>query len=485
MHTSGRRESTCDLNRPRACSPSMRLPAILLLLLCATRVLGAQDAASTRLGLLEGTIIDSVRAAPLAGASVSITRVDPRPSLSYSARSDSAGRYRVDGLPPGRYLVGFTSSFLDSLEFPRSPRQVTVAPGHLVRANLAIPSGATLRAAACPGLLLPKKSGAVLGLVTDAETDQPLLDAHVIVAWTELRVDSATRRPVPQQLAGEVKADSLGQYRLCGVPTDSPLLIQLQQKTRVGSAIQLLVPEGTGVVVRHLSFSRDAARVIAALDTARADSSSKSLRGTAILTGVVRGRDGEPLSDAQVRVADTDALALSDAGGRFTLSGLPAGTQLVEARRAGYLIAQQGVELRSGRTVTEDVRLQRIVFLDSIGIVAQRSPYTSFDANRKDNFYGVFLTEDQITERRAAEVADLVRVMAAFRIEGRGMDARVLNARRYPLCEPNIVIDGVQRQSISLLTPNQVGAMEAYWSAAGAPPQFDAGCGVIVLWTRR
>jgi hypothetical protein len=60
---------------------------------------------------------------------------------------------------------------------------------------------------------------------------------------------------------------------------------------------------------------------------------------------------GLPLSGAQVRVVGARGTALSDEGGRFELRDLPAGTQVLEVKRIGYLLAQQPVGLRATRPV--------------------------------------------------------------------------------------------------------------------------------------
>jgi hypothetical protein len=46
------------------------------------------------------------------------------------------------------------------------------------------------------------------------------------------------------------------------------------------------------------------------------------------------------------------------------------GTQMLEVRRVGYAIAERPVELRADTAITADVRLQRVVSLDSMRVVA-------------------------------------------------------------------------------------------------------------------
>ncbi|HEU4722431.1 MAG TPA: TonB-dependent receptor [Gemmatimonadaceae bacterium] len=444
--------------------------------------------AQTAPGRLEGTVTDSVHARGLQGANVLAIRVDPAPGHSAGATTDARGRYRIDSLPAGRYMVEITSAILDSLEIILPPREVTIAPGRATRADFGLPSGRTLRAAACPGVSLARGRGAVVGRVLDADTDAPLAAARVVVAWREVAVDRSTLQVTAADRTGDVDTDSLGRYRLCGVPTDEWIHLQVQQRGRAGSEIRLLVPDSAGVVVRHLSLSATSSRPVADSAVA-ADSAPTPLTGTAAVSGVIRGVGGLPLGDAQVRVVGARGVVVSDARGRSALGDLPSGTQVLEVRRIGYLLAQQPVELRGGRSVSQDVRLQRIVTLDSIRVLARRSRYREFEEHRKRSGFGTFLTEEDIERRRPFESSDLFHVMPGFRVSGYGLDATVTSSRGVTSlsgpCAVNIVIDGMQRQDINLIHPSSIGAMEVYRPGGPAPVQYDSRCGLIVIWTKR
>jgi hypothetical protein len=182
-------------------------------------------------------------------------------------------------------------------------------------------------------------------------------------------------------------------------------------------------------------------------------------------------------------------VAVSDSRGRFTLGDLPSGTQVLEVRRIGYLLAQQPVELRSGRSVTQDVRLQRIVTLDSVRVLARRSRYREFEEHRKRSGFGTFLMEEDIERRRPFESSDLFRMIPGFRVSGYGLDAQLLSSRGVTsimtACRVNIVIDGMPYQDINLIHPSSIGAMEVYRPGQPAPVQYDSRCGVIVVWSKR
>jgi len=448
--------------------------------------LGAQGT-----GRIEGTITDSIHAGPLANANVLAVRIEPEPSVSSGATTDARGRYLVDSLSTGRYMVEFASPLLDSLEITLPPREVRVVEGRATRADFALPSGQTLRLAACPGLALDKGTGAVVGRLSDADSDRPLAGAKIVVAWQDLSVDPTTMKPSIGERTGVVTSDSLGRYRLCGVPTGDWLVIQVQAEGRSGSAIRLQVPDSAGVVVRHLSLSMSSARPIAdsASTAAVADTAPPPpLTGTASVSGVIRGVVGLPLSGAQIRVVGARGTTLSDDRGRFELHDLPAGTQVLEVRRIGYLLALQPVELRANRPVFQDVRLQRIVTLDSLRVLAQRSRYPEFERHRRQNGFGTFFTADELARRASIETSDLFRMMPGFRVSGYGLDATVTSSRGVTsmtgACLPNIVIDGMPNQEINLIRPGNIGAMEVYRAGQPGPVQYDRGCGAILIWSK-
>ena len=466
----------------------MHLIVLVVLLLSVARVVTAQGAPT---GRLEGTITDSVHSRPLVGAPVLAIRVDPaQPPVASGATTDARGRFRLDTLPVGRYMVEFASTFLDSLEVILPPREVVIVGGQTSRVDFALPSGRTLRAAACPGVQLPEETGAIVGRVLDADTERPLAGASVVTSWTELTVDRATLRSSYEPQTGSVTTDSLGQYRLCGVPTDSWIQVQIQHGGAAGSAIRLLVPDSAGVIVRQLSLSPSSAGAAAASPSPSSDSAAAMLTGTAAVSGVVRGVGGLPLPQAQVKVIGAAPTARTDARGRYALGDLPAGSQVLEVRSIGYLLAQQPVELRAGRTVLQDVRLQRIVNLDSVRVLAQRSRYREFEDHRKRSGFGRFMDAAAIASRNAFEMSDLIRTIPGFRVTGSGIDAKVVSSRGVVSvtrrCEVNIVIDGMQQQEINLIHPSSVGALEAY--PAGGPPgplEYDGSCGMIVIWSKR
>ena len=459
------------------------------LLLASSSALLARsaEAQSDQRGRLEGTVTDSVHARPLAGVRVVALGVDGGAESRGAASTDSSGRYQIDSLRPGRYRVGFESPLLDSLEITLAPREVAVAQGAVATSDLALPSAAKLRSAVCSGATLPAEKGVLYGHVVDATTEAPLAGAVVVAMWREMTVDRKTLRSETNERIASDTTDEGGWYRLCGVPTGSWVSYQLQHLGRSTPAIRELVDDTLGIAIRHLSLDRSAPVPDSA--TGAPVTGAAAASGTARLTGVIRGTGDLPVASAEVRVLGTRTIARSDASGRYSLGDLPAGTQLLEVRRLGYGIVETPVQLRTGATVTGDVRLQKIVNLDSVRVVAIGTRYREFSDHRSRSMYGVFLDPETMAQEHAVSMSDIIRKIPGFVIRGEGPFAQVLSARAPSLqpCRANIIVNGVPNQPINDYPPVMVGAVEAYREGEITPNDyFDLrGCATIAIWTKR
>jgi hypothetical protein len=191
-----------------------------------------------------------------------------------------------------------------------------------------------------------------------------------------------------------------------------------------------------------------------------------------------------------VRVRGTNASTRTDAQGNYTLAGLPAGTQMLLVRHVGYAIVETSVDLREGMTTTSNVRLRRIVSLDSMRVVATRDRYPEFARNKRFNVFGRYLGPDEIQRQRVAFVSDIIEKLPGFRVVGTGHQAKVVDAHGVNSfmmsCPVNVVIDGgAEYFEINDLPVSEIGAIEAYPAGPFGPQEFHSGCGLIQLWTKR
>ena len=466
----------------------MRVHSLRFAILATSSVLLARPAAAQTVGSgrLEGTVTDSVHARPLAGVRVVAVGADGRTESRGAAPTDTSGRFHIDSLPLGRYLVGLESPLLDSLEITVAPREVAVSEGAAARVDLALPSAARLRSAVCSGATLAADRGVLYGHAVDATTEAPLAGAVITAVWRELTIDRKTLKPENAQRFASVKTDSTGWYRVCGVPTGTRVSFVLQYRERSSAIVRAAIDDTLGILIRHLSLDTTGP----VTDSESADTLSARATGTARLAGVVRGTGGLPLASAELRVLGTRATARTDATGAYSLGNLPAGTQLLEVRHIGYAAVEKAFELRGGVTVNGDVGLQRVVNLDSMRVVAVRSRYNEFNEHRAHTTFGVFLDPEAMARQHDPWMSDVILKIPGFSVAGEGPNAKVISSRGVGsnFCSSsNIVIDGMPNQSINDVNPFMVGSVEAYREGEPTPPEYfdHKGCGMIVIWTKR
>ena len=434
--------------------------------------------------------MDSVHNAGLARARVSLTRLGISYEFTRFAITDSLGHFKFEQLVPGAYAVDFESPLLESLEVGGTARLTTIVSRGTAIVDLAIPSGSTLRALACPGLAFPNRTGALVGAITDAETEQPIAGAEVVAAWSEHTTDSATSSIAPELRTARVMSDASGQYRMCGVPTGEWIVVQVQRSGRAGAAIRTTMTDAVGVAVQHLSFSGASAFSLASSVADLNASPLPVIGGSAALTGIVRDGGGQGLSGVEVRILNTAAVARTNDRGEYLLTGLPSGTQEVEVRQLGYGVIRRPIELRSSRRMRHDIRLDRLVALDSMRVTARRaSLYAEFETRRRESIDGKFLTEADVVRVRPKFTSDMVYLNPSFRVLGQGPDAKIISSRGglQGNCEALIVIDDVEAATINEVAPPEIAAMELYPATAGAPFKHKSkyGCGTIMIWTKR
>ena len=464
---------------------ALSLAAVVVLSGLAAQAAHAQ---AVGVGGLGGTVVDSAYGRPLAGVRVVAIGTGVRADARGAVMTDTSGHFRMDSLPAGRYVVGIESPLLDSLEIAPPAREAVVTDGGTTSVELATPSGARLRAAVCPGVSLPPSTGAIYGRVVSAETDGPLAGVSVALQWRELGLDRKTLRLTNGTSGASVTTDAGGWYLVCGVPTGTWIEMELQHQGRVNPVVRTLVNDTVGVAIRHLSFAASSAQPIVVASTPRVKLPPPALlSGRAKLAGVVRDTFDLPVASAEVAVRGTVGRTRTDSIGRFALAALPAGTHMLEVRRVGYAVAERPVELRADTAMTVNVRMQRVVNLDSMRVVAIESRYTEFEQRRRTNLFGRFLGEKEMEwQRRMPYTSDIIEKFPMFRVVGDGPKARVIsNAYGLP-CKVNVVVDGAEHQEINDTPAFIIGVMELYPYGGMMPPEImDSWCGAIVIWTKR
>src|SRR5215212_7596937 len=220
---------------------SLALSSLAPLTLAAqTPAPGATSAA------VSGVVYDSIGKAPLTGAWVEMVGTDST-SGRFAATSDSLGRFRIDGMRPGTYVVAFNHGIVDSLGLQMSARAVTVRTGSQ-RLDLGTPSQETVGRSICGPRFGADSTGFLIGHVRAAESELPIPNAWVVVRWVETTFDTRGVRQNDRALSATTLPS--GWFGICGVPSNVSVLARAGHGADSSGYVPLEVPTGG---LRHLN----------------------------------------------------------------------------------------------------------------------------------------------------------------------------------------------------------------------------------------
>ncbi len=439
---------------------------------------------------VRGTVYDSLRSRSLAGAMVQLlpsTKAD----TPYTVSTDASGRFRIDGVKPGHYVVGFFHDALDSLGVQLPP--ITVDILRETEIALFIPSAATITRGICgPSTPAADSTGLLIGHVRDAETGESVAGSTVIVTWFEITIEKGVhreRRQIP------VKTDARGWFALCHLPVDVGAKARAERGTdATGFADIVVTPRGVSVQEFALAH-------LEALSP-KMDSGAPVVRhGNARLSGTVKNRAGKALPGAQLIVLETEAAATVNDAGAFALRGLPAGTQTVEVRQVGYAAKHVSVDLSAATPRTVDIVMsERVAELDAVTVYGkkeERGPDATGFLQRKKAGFGQFVVREQIEKNNAFSICDVLTRTPRLIVSvtgGTGCTVHLVGRQSITRpCVPAVYLDGSPvaggvADLAGLIPIEDIAGVEIYVGAAQTPMQFrsmiyGAGCGAIVVWT--
>lgn len=454
----------------------------------------AQTPGAQPIGNVRGVVFDSLAKKPLVGATVLV---------SGSARigfTDDRGRFDIDSVTAGRHSLTFSSPGLDSLGLFTLGKDVVVVADQSIDVALGTPSFSTMWQSLCPRAPSVRgDSGIVYGSIINAANEQRLQGARVIVSWWALGTDGknvSMDRPVTTTLS-----DSTGNFYVCGVPTDMQLDVEIAAGAfAAGNAeVQLgasRVSRRDFLVSSELQVNPTAQAAPATTGRSGGRMSAPSApqalrpRGTATLRGVVRNARGTPVSGALITLVSADTSARSDGDGKFSLSRLPAGTQLVRVLRLGNGPLTTQVDLRPGQTLDVVFTLPPAQVLAQVDVTAERrttARQIAFEERRKSGF-GHYLDATQL--RGQSDVTTSLRTVPSVLVQKRGFDWNVMLTRGGVTCTPTIFLDGRRAllDELRMYVPNDLYGIEVYPTAQTTPAEFItpgfSTCGVIAVWTK-
>ena len=214
-------------------------------------------------------------------------------------------------------------------------------------------------------------------------------------------------------------------------------------------------------------------------------------------TGTLKGRivdseTGEPVAEAIVRIRGM-APATADSQGRFEIAGIPAGPAQVTIQALGYSTEQLKLPVAAGQVLERQFSLDfNGESLPDVVVTARATKlvprYAAFEA-RRERGLGAYLRWDDIKKKNFNTVGDAARSVRGVKMNCIQAEYECyLRMARTPNCPPEWWVDGVNVRSFTENTPiRDVYGIEIYRGPGEVPGEFsgsNAGCGVIVIWTK-
>lgn len=225
------------------------------------------------------------------------------------------------------------------------------------------------------------------------------------------------------------------------------------------------------------------------------------------VTGRVTAEDtNEPLSDVRVIVVGTAVFTVTNADGRYTLRGVPAGNSEVRVLRVGYTEMKKPVTVAAGGSATLDFVMGRAI------IVLQEVVTTATGDQRRVELGNAVSTIDAARQVEASSIKNMgdllvakapgVQILPANMTSG-GSRVRIRGTSSLSLTnDPIYIIDGIRMTSNSTsigigvggtapnrvndINPEEIENIEVVKGPSAATLYgTDAANGVIVITTKR
>jgi hypothetical protein len=445
----------------------------------------AQAITDSGFAIVKGLVIDSLTGGYLAGAIVSVSGT-PRMAIT-----DSMGRFRIDGIPPGTRHIDVYHVALDELGLGLVTPKMELLPSDSVAVELAFPSAASIVRTLCRSSDRAVGPAAVFGQVVDAMTEAPIAGARVTVEWFEYVV---SKKKVGTSLEHrDVTSASGGHFRICGLPSE--FIAGLSASFGGDTTAKIAIRFDPIMAATTLRLAPAYANVKDVSAAGGVSATAQAQRAGGSLTGRVIDPKGGAVAGARVAVDRPGHVAITAADGRFALHGIRPGTRSLYVRRIGFEPVEVPVDVSAATPRDLTVQLADFVpVLDTVVVTAmlrdlglQRVGF----AQRRKTGMGRYLGPEEIERRRASHFIDLFTTFPMLRRSTYADGRPALVGRPSGLgngCVNYFVDDmpwlggGVE----DFIMPAEVGAIEVY-SAAFTPGQFRQGgapCETVVVWTK-
>jgi hypothetical protein len=402
----------------------------------------------------------------------------------YSLRTDSTGTGRVEPILPGQYRLQMRSALMDSLGIAAREHEIDVGvDGRLVQFTL--PSSTDLLRAVCSAEVVRREQSLLRGTVRDS-TGHPVGAATVRLRAMRTIETAGDRVRFGDDIVSTM-SDSLGQWRVCGVPRDVPL--QLRVSAMAAGTVDTLF------------------RIAPAAPIAAADVRLRVSR-TASLTLRTFDAQERPLGNVLARVRTLSGREFdvrTDNAGEATVRDVELGVATLHLRRVGYVEGTVATEFVAGsNTLQLSLDPTAPPALDTVTVRANRTNhrFTDFETRRAYGLTTESITRAQIEQRNPVSLWQmLTRVPSVLVVDSLGFVYARSMRNRNEECWFRVAINGIVQSDArpdlrTLPAPGEVHGIEVFAGAATIPatmasqggnelgPRARTGCGLISIWTR-
>jgi TonB-linked SusC/RagA family outer membrane protein len=210
--------------------------------------------------------------------------------------------------------------------------------------------------------------------------------------------------------------------------------------------------------------------------------------GGTITGRVIDSTTNQPLAGVTVSVEGTARGTATESDGTFRLSGVPAGSHVLRARRIGYNPQLRNIILGTEATVSVEFALvPSASLLNQVVVVG-------YATQRKADITGAVATVDvaDLQSRRVADVAQVlqgqlagVQITQSTGAPGEEISIRIRGEGTIGNNSPLFIVDGIPTRDISFLNPADMNSVTVLKDAAAASIYGSrASAGVIVITTK-
>jgi Carboxypeptidase regulatory-like domain/TonB-dependent Receptor Plug Domain len=431
------------------------------------------------------------------GATLSLDGTD------YSARADPDGRIDLSPVLAGRYRAQIHTPLMDSLGMPPVARDVEARDDVRVD-TLRLPAAHDVLALVCPRDSVAHGEGMLRGRVLDSQR-HALRQAAVVVTWqTNFSIIGGASGDQVNRTEKTIGAfsDDSGNWRVCGVPRQVPLIVSVA--TDAGSASRKTQLAGDfGAVDLEIGTTSPDAPLVGAGSVGKQ---------SALVEIAVFDLAGTPVPDVRVDLEPPSGPArtvVTGATGRALIPEIAPGQLKLRARKIGFKEGLVAVTVDPGRnTVPILLGESTAPLLDTMRVIGGRRTVArldEFETRRLNHMATVSYNRDDIVKRNPVDIWQMLRAVPSLLVIDTGgvsvqstRSLRTLPDGSTKPCYLAVMVDGLimspagnsEAFDLRLLPrPDEIHGVEIFAGPASIPVQYSGvgsgkWCGMIAVWTR-